>query len=1474
MRSSYDFRKVIEQIAQQLTHDRPNTATIHSIEGRTVSLTIGGFPSIIRSVRVIGDIDSVSPGQVVDILWDKGRPVVLLGGMGENVVSSAAVRVDNSTLENSWEGMRVKSGGISLRHLNFTPVIEGHNHTDPILNAGWMVDDYGVLFNHKTRLHPDGLITLGDGTEIIKLSSSDTDYRVWVGASAGEFAPFSVDKYGAMRSTLGEIGGWAVGPFKIESDDGKAVIDSRTPHISLGDVTYLNGEGFWVGKHGSVYRLKIGSDTRFLRWDGQDLLIQGSVRSADYVAGIAGWNIDVTGDAEFNDAVFRGEIRIGAEDYLTGTGFWVGDDNGTPKLRIGDPAGHQLTWDGTTLNVTGDFVISEVPWTSITGVPADLNQLFYGPTAPLTGMDLGDYWIDSTDNSLYRYDGGTWVQIQDDDIAQALSDSAQAVADAQAAIGALSDIGLDNVISTSEKRTAEAMWNDIVVEGNPTNGILRSQAVSFSLSVTSFDSAYSALDTYLNTTLSLFTDMTVSTNIDRTAWDTNWGNYYAARANLVNSILIRTSEMADWASVNDKPGYFDTPSGTGLFLSTTHMGYFNNGEWTAVITNQGQFLLQHPAVDDYLIWDGTNLFIQGDLSSGNYVQGISGWHIGPTGDAEFHNVTVRGAIKSAVMEYGQVMAIDGGMIAAKSAAVVAQPFTAISTNFSIFLQIPGGVNPDQISAYFVVGDAVRVKSGAANFWGSVVSMAHDGSYWEIVVSRVDPAWDVDLEAGATLVNYGASGEGAIEIVGQNPSIRMFTHDGTPHDGVDDFLILGDLEGQFGFSTSKLGLGVGDPNKINDYLVITADGVQMSGEILIGAGAFGTGVGFWVGKELGVPKLHIGDPAGQHLTWDGTSLNIVGAISITSADGVENIQGLGALATMDTVNYGDVGGSKPPADATAGATWGVNLLGIPSQLETPSGAGLYLGPEHMGYYDGGQWVTYIDSLGAFHFKGTGENTFLEWNPALNKLRGVGLGREMWYASAADGRLYAGEGSVTLDDMGIRIIGNNAAFYFVQESDINTPVGTLRIADDLFAQKVIRIINGLDASDINLVANGTFDTDTTGWMLDTSNGTAPARSTERFYAGGASLKFTPKVLAWENLLDETGAAILDELGSAITVLNPGPDVIDQAYTPSGIDIDPESQYMFSAQLYYPDKPYMDFEVRLKLYNSSMSLIRTRTVDLSSVVHGTWHAIGDTFVTTASEVYLVVQFVLTQGPGGDDASPEGLFIDSVGLYSLSSHDSQIELGKGYINLSADSVVLPPLNPTSDWEAAPKKYVDDSLSTIDLSGYVDKSSAETIGGVKTFSSIPGLPASNPTADDQAARKKYVDDTIDTKIAAAAGLTFYPIVGGEQIGGGYHGATWTSNHWNTVAMTTLFPSVPSGAKAIYVRLSAQDSSSSSSTYSNWSLGADGYLSLVCRTGGKANNSYADVYGIVFPASNGTIDTQIQRQGTTTTYGNCFGYWI
>jgi hypothetical protein len=62
---------------------------------------------------------------------------------------------------------------------------------------------------------------------------------------------------------------------------------------------------------------------------------------------------------------------------------------------------------------------------------ADGKVTTYYQSAPPTAEEIGDLWIDTDDDRLYRWSGTAWIEIQDADIAQAIADaaSAQATAD-------------------------------------------------------------------------------------------------------------------------------------------------------------------------------------------------------------------------------------------------------------------------------------------------------------------------------------------------------------------------------------------------------------------------------------------------------------------------------------------------------------------------------------------------------------------------------------------------------------------------------------------------------------------------------------------------------------------------------------------------------------------------------------------------------------------------------------------------------------------------------------------------------------------------------------------------------------------------------------------------------------------------------------------------------------------------------------
>lgn len=59
----------------------------------------------------------------------------------------------------------------------------------------------------------------------------------------------------------------------------------------------------------------------------------------------------------------------------------------------------------------------------------------------------------------------------------------------------------------------------------------------------------------------------------------------------------------------------------------------------------------------------------------------------------------------------------------------------------------------------------------------------------------------------------------------------------------------------------------------------------------------------------------------------------------------------------------------------------------------------------------------------------------------------------------------------------------------------------------------------------------------------------------------------------------------------------------------------------------------------------------------------------------------------------------------------------------------------------------------TVDGAGAVDKTSAQTVAGVKTFSSFPVTPSSAPSSDYQVANKKYADDLVSGLFSGAVAI-------------------------------------------------------------------------------------------------------------------------
>ena len=98
--------------------------------------------------------------------------------------------------------------------------------------------------------------------------------------------------------------------------------------------------------------------------------------------------------------------------------------------------------------------------------------------------------------------------------------------------------------------------------------------------------------------------------------------------------------------------------------------------------------------------------------------------------------------------------------------------------------------------------------------------------------------------------------------------------------------------------------------------------------------------------------------------------------------------IGSDGTLNNAGGGKVTigglGYTGALDATKGATWGTDLINIPSELGTPSAPGLYLTSTSMGYWDGSAFKTYMDKFGNMELGDPANAKGLSWNQSTGDL----------------------------------------------------------------------------------------------------------------------------------------------------------------------------------------------------------------------------------------------------------------------------------------------------------------------------------------------------------------------------------------------------------------------------------------------------------------------------------------------------------
>lgn len=252
---------------------------------------------------------------------------------------------------------------------------------------------------------------------------------------------------------------------------------------------------------------------------------------------------------------------------------------------------------------------------------------------------------------------------------------------------------------------------------------------------------------------------------------------------------------------------------------------------------------------------------------------------------------------------------------------------------------------------FALGDVVRVKDGAADYWAVVDAIGAD----YIDVSRRAGS-KFGITPGQAVVNYGRAGSGGIMLDGQAPLIDLFSHNGEPWNGTDLLVRQGNLKGWGGITEDVYGIAMGSPG--GDYfLAIPGQGIILNGKIQITGGS---GIGNFADS---------GALAGR----DNIDLSYVtdaGALA-----GVDNLDGVPDGSTYKRVTSNEKAGAGRAYSGLDANNRLVTAV-IPGTAVSPSGTGLYLGSNRMGFYNSG-WKTYMDNLGNFALVGGGAHG-LSWN----------------------------------------------------------------------------------------------------------------------------------------------------------------------------------------------------------------------------------------------------------------------------------------------------------------------------------------------------------------------------------------------------------------------------------------------------------------------------------------------------------------
>jgi len=374
-------------------------------------------------------------------------------------------------------------------------------------------------------------------------------------------------------------------------------------NIRQGQTKYNIGTGFWLGDDGGTARFSIGdASTNSITWDGQTMTIRGVLNAGDISAGTIDasyLNVDYLSALSSDMGTLTagnitlssdGYIREGQTSYDSGTGFWLGDVNGTPQFSIGDASANKLTWDGTTLTLRGVLNADDI--TAGTLNPDRIEEGALASTKFKTAVKgwSHDLTFSSTDSDTIAWTAGSII----------LSDGTYYSIDAgnTGDMGDLTYVYLDIDTSTSSLQTTTTL-TDSVGDG---------KIVIASANSSTSEAIFQSFGGSGGIKVNKDNIQAGAITADEIAANTITANELAA-----NSVTATEMDVAYLSAIAADMG---TLTAGNLTLSSG--GYVREGQtdyntgsgfWLGDVSGSAKFSIGNSTGDNNLTWDGDNLTI-------------------------------------------------------------------------------------------------------------------------------------------------------------------------------------------------------------------------------------------------------------------------------------------------------------------------------------------------------------------------------------------------------------------------------------------------------------------------------------------------------------------------------------------------------------------------------------------------------------------------------------------------------------------------------------------------------------------------------------------------------------------------------------------------------------------------------------------------------------------------------------------------